>query len=57
MVDYLDASSDDDVDYYLSVDGFEKWFSTYIELRTPDYIEEEIIEDIETDVEKIINLL
>lgn len=52
MVDYLDASSDDDVDYYLSVDGFEKWFSTYIELRTPDYIEEEIIEDIETDVEK-----
>ncbi len=52
MVDYLDASSDDDVDYYLSVDGFEKWFSTYIELRTPDYIEEEIIEDIETNVEK-----
>ena len=33
FVDALDANSDDDTDYYKSVDGFVRWFSSYVELN------------------------
>lgn len=36
MVDYLDANSDSDLEYYESKDGFEKWFTNYVLLKEVD---------------------
>ena len=33
IVDYLDANSDSDSEYYKSVDGFKKWFSNYVSIQ------------------------
>lgn len=30
MVDFLDANSDKDIDYYQNTEGFDKWFSSYV---------------------------
>lgn len=32
FVDALDANSDDDTDYYKSIDGFLEWFTKYVKL-------------------------
>lgn len=34
MVDFLEANKDEDVDYYISKDGFEKWFTKYVKLKS-----------------------
>ena len=33
MIDYLDADSDDDLKYYETKDGFNKWFTNYVLLK------------------------
>lgn len=33
LVTFLDANSDDDLEYYESVDGFNKWFTKYVILK------------------------
>ena len=33
MIDYLEADSDADVEYYNSKEGFESWFTKYVKLR------------------------
>lgn len=33
IVDYLDADSDEDIEYYKNIEGFEKWFSSYVSLK------------------------
>jgi hypothetical protein len=33
MIDYLDADSASDADYYKSVDGFNNWVSTYVLMK------------------------
>lgn len=32
VVDYLDANSNDDLEYYKNINGFTKWFTKYIKL-------------------------
>lgn len=34
MVDFLEADKDEDVDYYSSKDGFERWFTKHVKLRS-----------------------
>lgn len=36
LVDFLEANKDEDIDYYTSKDGFQKWFSKYVKLRDKD---------------------
>ncbi|MGN0992558.1 MAG: hypothetical protein ACI4PE_01265 [Bacilli bacterium] len=36
LVDFLEANKDEDVEYYTSKDGFQKWFSKYVKLRDTD---------------------
>ena len=33
LIDYLDANSDEDLEYYESKEGFEKWFTNYVLLK------------------------
>lgn len=33
MIDFLEADKDEDVEYYSSKDGFERWFTKYVNLR------------------------
>lgn len=33
MIDFLEANKDEDVDFYTSKEGFEKWFTSYIKIR------------------------
>ena len=33
LVDYLDALSDEHIDYYSSVEGFASWFETYVYIK------------------------
>lgn len=33
IVEYLDANSDSDSEYYKSIDGFKKWFSNYVSIQ------------------------
>ena len=56
IVDYLDANSDEDSDYYKSVDSFKEWFSDYIILKEEknsyyDVEEEKDIEKLKIEVE------
>jgi len=33
LIDYLDANSDEHSEYYKTVDGFRKWFSSYVSIK------------------------
>ena len=33
LVDYLDANSDEDTEYYKNVEGFKEWFSSYVNVE------------------------
>lgn len=37
IVDFLEANKDEDVDFYTSKEGFEKWFTSYIKMRDDSY--------------------
>lgn len=54
LVDFLDAENDSHTDYYESVRGFKKWFSSYVEFDTSKQneninLEEEIDENVKID--------
>ena len=33
LIDFLDASSDEDTNYYKSIDGFKEWLETYVTIK------------------------
>lgn len=33
LIDFLDASSDEDIKYYKSIDGFKEWLETYVTIK------------------------
>lgn len=45
IVDYLDANSDSDSEYYKSVDGFKKWFSNYVSIQKANSNDNLILEE------------
>lgn len=45
IVDYLDANSDSDSEYYKSVDGFKKWFSNYVSIQKKNDNDNLILEE------------
>lgn len=49
MVDFLEADKDDDVDYYLSVEGFEEWLTKYVELPETNTINKDTSEEQESE--------
>ena len=55
IIDYLDADSDEDLEYYKSVDGFKKWFSNYVLIKkvatNNNTLKDEVNENMKIDVE------
>lgn len=57
MVDYLDAGSDDDTEYYKNADKFYKWFTKYVNVserenektKEEDKVQEELLENVVLD--------
>lgn len=45
IVDYLDANSDSDSEYYKSIDGFKKWFSNYVSIQKANSNDNLILEE------------
>lgn len=55
MVDFLEADKDEDVEFYTSKDGFEKWFTKYVKLR--DNVSDEIKSSNDKIIEEENNIL
>lgn len=58
-VDYLDANSNKDIEYYKSVDGFKKWFTNYVKLKEVNIVnkkDEEVEEETEINIDISNNL-
>lgn len=55
MVDFLEANKDEDVNYYVSVDGFKNWFMKYVKIKE-DILNENELSNNETSKEENNNL-